>query len=324
MIRLFDRLPTTDLYVLNPLAELKRRSTRLPRLKRVAKNLYTIGRTGIVVRYGRAEDVERLRRAGATQIVYVADDDFSAGATDLRLPARYRERLSAFAEGAWPALREAADIVVVPGSVLAESYGAKARIVPPLWHLPSAPLGHFGAVEQIEVAHFGTASHLADLEEIASPLADALTKCGRRVRLTLFSGAGAPAVLARHPRVRVRAPMSWRRYRRALSKMRFHLALYPLGDTPFNRSRSASKFYEHAIVGAASLMAPNAALRDAAGEILSDIFVEDGDWGTRLNEALADLDSLRRRAERTRTRIAAADSAGEAARRWAEILADDL
>ncbi len=59
--------------------------------------------------------------------------------------------------------------------------------------------------------------------------------------------------------------MPWWLYRRALARMRFHLAIYPLGDTPFNRARSASKLYEHALVGAASLMSPIPALRDAAG-----------------------------------------------------------
>lgn len=327
MIRLldrFERLPTADLYVLNPLDALRRGASRLPPLKRVAKNLHAIGRTGIVVRYGEADDIARLERAGARRIVYVADDDFSAGAADPSLPPRYREKLAAFATSAWPALRDAADIVVVPGSVLAESYGAKARIVPPVWERTPADFDHFDAVGRIEVAYLGTASHVADLEDIAPTLAEALTKSPRDARLTLFLGDATPASLARHPRVSVRAPMSWRRYRRALRSMRFHLALYPLRDTAFNRARSASKFYEHALVGAASLMSPNAALQDAAGDTLPGLFVKDGGWTARLEAELADLDLLRRRAEATRARIAASDPAGSAAEQWAEILSGEI
>jgi hypothetical protein len=118
--------------------------------------------------------------------------------------------------------------------------------------------------------------------------------------------------------------MSWWRYRRALRSARFHLALYPLRDTAFNRARSASKLYEHALVGAASLMSPNAALEDAAGSSLTGIFVDDGDWAARLEAELADLDLLRRRAEAARARILASDPAIEAARKWAEIVASDL
>jgi hypothetical protein len=320
----FERLPTADLYVLNPLAVLKRSAPRLPKLRRIAKTLYVIGRTGIVVRYGEAADIAHLRKAGAARLVYVADDDFAAGGADPSLPQRYRERLAAFAATHWPTLREAADIVVVPGTALAEEYGAKARIVLPLWERPPADLAHFDSPERLEIAYLGTASHVGDFAEIAPLVADALTKCRRDVRLTLFLGEATPAELARHARVNVRAPMSWWRYRRALRTMRFHLALYPLRDTAFNRARSASKFHEHALIGAASLMSPNAALKDAAGDFVPGLFVEGNDWAARLDEALADLDSLRRRAEATRARIAATDPGGAAAKQWAEILADEL
>ena len=321
----FTRLPTTDLYVLNPLAELRRKGARLPRLRHLVENGYLLGRTGIVVRYGDAEVLDLLRKAGATRLVYVADDDFSAAATDQRLPEGYRARLAAFAEGAWPALQAAADIVVVPGSVLAGIYGTKARIVPPVWHRPPADLDHFANPERIEIAHLGTASHKSDLAEIVSPLAEILG-AHRNARLTLFSSGAAPGPLSRHQQVRVLKPMAWWRYRRALPKLRFHLAIYPLAETAFNRARSANKLYENALTGAASLMSPIPALEDAAGPLGSEIFVEGGAsaWTQRLHADLSDTVRLRQRAGRTRAHILAADPAGEAARRWAEILAPEL
>ena len=320
----FERLPTADLYVLNPLKTLKRRAPRLPRLKRIAKNLYLMGRTGIVVRYGEAADIARLKSQGAARIVYVADDDFTAAIEDATLPLRYREKLASFASTQWPALRDAAAVVIVPGTVLAEIYGAKARIVAPVWERRPAGLDHFDSPARIEIAYLGTGSHAGDLDEVAPIVADALTNSRREVRLTLFLGEATPAELAQHARVNVRAPMSWWRYRRALRAARFHLALYPLRDTAFNRARSASKFYEHALVGAASLMSPIAALRDAAGDSLPGLFVEDGDWKSRLHEALADPATLRLRAEATRARIVAHDPAKAAADQWAAILAADL
>jgi hypothetical protein len=38
-----------------------------------------------------------------------------------------------------------------------------------------------------------------------------------------------------------------------MARQRFHLALYPLAQTAFDRARSASKLTEHAILGAAGL-----------------------------------------------------------------------
>src|SRR5258706_4778819 len=118
-----DRLPTTDLYLLNPLGELAREGARVPPIRHLAPNVFLVGRTGVIVRYGQAKDLGRLERAGARRIVYIVDDELVAGAADPELPERYRLRLRAFAEGDWPKLKAAADTVIVPGSVLAETYG---------------------------------------------------------------------------------------------------------------------------------------------------------------------------------------------------------
>jgi len=323
-----DRLPTTDLYFLNPLRAWKRvepDGRRIPPIRNLAPNIYAVGRTGVIVRYGREADIDRLRHAGIGRLVYIADDDFAAGAEDARLPARYREKLAAFAEGAWPSLRQAADIVIVPGSVLAAAYGGKARVIPPAWHRKPAPSDHFARIDRIEVVHLGTGSHLSDLAALADAIAEVL-KAHPQARLTLFSPGRAPPPLEGHRQVRVRRPMSWWRYKLSLPRMRYHMALYPLTDTAFNRARSANKLYEHALVGAASLMSPNPALQAAAGPGLSHLFVDGSseDWASRIAADLADPAALRRRADATRARICAADPLENSARAWGEILADEI
>ena len=104
--------------------------------------------------------------------------------------------------------------------------------------------------------------------------------------------------------------------------LRFHLAIYPLQPTPFNAARSANKLFEQALVGAAPLMSPNAALREAAGADLDDIFVEGGveEWRRRVGKDVADLEACRHRAERTRKRILAIDPLGHAVGVWRDIL----
>lgn len=319
-----DRIPTTDLYFLNPLAELRRQGARVPPLRYLAPNIYLADGTGAIVRYGNAGDVDRLRRAGAKRLVYIVDDDFAAGATDKSLPERYRARLAAFAERDWPGLVSAADVIVVPGSVLAELHGPKARVIAPAWHRPPASSGHF-AQKTVEIVHLGTGSHRGDLAPLAAPLAKVLG-AHPNARLTLFAGDAAPDALKSHPQVRSRKPLSWWRYKRALPKMRFHLALYPLADTPFNRARSANKLFEHAIVGAASLMSPNPALKEAAGDALAGLFVE-GDvdeWAGRIEGLLAEPNALRERVDATRAHILAENPLARAAEVWREILAPEL
>jgi hypothetical protein len=320
-----QRLPTADLYVVNPLRHLAVfgfHGDDLPKLRVLAPNLYAIGAVGIIVRYGKRADLDRLRRASARTIVYVVDDDFSAGAQDPNLPERYRARLAAFAEGDWPALRDAADHVIVPSRILAAEYGQRAQIMMPVWHRPPARTDHFQASRFTEIAHLGTGSHRADLSPIANMLAYVLDN-HPDVRLTLFAGNEVPDPLRGHTRVRSRPPMRWWRYRSALPRMRFHLALYPLQDTPFNRARSANKLFEHALTGAASLMSPMPALTEAAGE-LTGIFVsgDASEWRERVDADLADRDRMRRRSEAVRARIHALDPAGAAAQIWLKILSE--
>ncbi|MGH6925743.1 MAG: hypothetical protein ACRED5_18605 [Propylenella sp.] len=321
-----DRLPTTDLYFLNALRALRaaKVGSRLPPLRNIAPNVYAVGRTGVIVRYGREEDVDRLKQAGIKQLIYIADDDFAAGAEDEHLPERYRRKLAAFAHSPWPKLRDAADIVIVPGSVLAAAYGEKALTLPPAWHRPPALTEHFRP-DTIEIVHLGTGSHIADLAALAPTIAEALSVYPH-ARLTLFSGEQTPEPLRKHPQVRVRRPMAWWRYKLSLPRMRYQLALYPLADTAFNRARSANKLYEHALVGAASLLSPNAALREAAGQNLSHLFVEGGrrEWASRLMSDLADPEALRRRADATRAHIAATDPLARSVAAWRDILSAEF
>jgi hypothetical protein len=316
-----NRMPTTDLYFLNPLAELRRQGSTVPPPRYLAPNVYLVDRTGVIVRYGRATDLQRLQGEGARQIVYIADDDFAAGAVDPGLPEKYRARLAAFVESDWPALTAAAELIVVPGTVLAKLYGAKAVIMPPAWAWRPANTEHFVKPKRLEIAHLGTGSHNSDFAPLAPMLAKLLPEYPR-ARLTLFAGGAAPDVLKRHPQVVVRHPLSWWRYKRALPGMRFHLALYPLGQTPFNEARSANKLYEHALVGAASLMSPNPALLIAAGSDLKNTFVRDGeDWANRITALLARPGTMSDHVEATYARIIATDPLAAAARQWRGILA---
>jgi hypothetical protein len=318
------RTPTTDLYFRNPIRRLLADHVRLPPLRTLAPHLYLIGQTGIISRYGSAADLDRLAKAGVQRTIYIADDDFEAGAADPLLPPKYRERLAAFVKRDWPLLRSAADIVVVSSPVLQPIYGPNARLVHPAWSMPPADTAHFAAARHFELVHLGTASHGSDFAPLAPVLVEVL-RANPQVRCTLFAGGNLPEGLSGLPQVRSLRPLPWWRYRLALRRLRFHLATYPLRETRFNAARSANKLFEQAIVGAASLMTPNPALETVAGSALPDIFV-DGDaevWRERIQQLIRDPDLAREQAEKTGRHILALDPLGKAARQWLDMLAGE-
>ena len=207
--------------------------------------------------------------------------------------------------------------------MLAEIYGAKARIIPPAWDLPPASTEHFTAPKHIEIVHLGTGSHRGDLALIVAPLAGILDR-HPEARLTLFTGVNAPESAAKPSATctsgtRCRGGATSAR----LPKMRFHLALYPLAPTAFNNARSANKLFEHALVGAASLMSPNPALRAAAGPEAAARFVDGGaeEWEARIEAHLAQPDAMQKQVEAARAHIRATDPLAYSALQWRDILA---
>jgi hypothetical protein len=316
----YHRIPTTDLYFRQPIRCLREQGQTLPPIRHLGRNIYAIGRTGVICRYATTAELDRLQSEGVRQIVYIADDDFAAGADDADLPAPYRAKLRAFVEGSWPRLKEAADTILVSSPALLSPYGVKARLVEPVWHAAPSDLEHFSAPGRIEIAHLGTGSHAADIASIAPALASVLA-IHPHVRLTLVSAAGLPDSLRDHARIRIRRPLPWWAYKRALPRMRFHLALYPLRQNRVNEARSANKLYEHALAGAASLLSRNPAL-EAAGNAIAGLFVETRPdaWRERIEEDLANLAACQGRAERTRGHILSRGVANAMAAQWLEIL----
>jgi hypothetical protein len=217
-------------------------------------------------------------------------------------------------------LKAAADVILVSSPALLPLYGGKARLVEPVWHAAPSDLSHFTAPKRIEIAHLGTGSHAADIASIAPALA-AVVSDHENVRLTLVSAAGLPDSLRDHPRVRIRRPLPWWAYKRALPRMRFHVALYPLRKSRVNEARSANKLYEHALAGAASLLSPNPAL-EAAGNSIEGLFIKGGAeaWRERIEGDVANLAACRERAGRTKDHIVSHDAASAMANQWLEIL----
>lgn len=258
MERWFRRLlchgpsPTADLYFVNACGARFGRA-----VERLAPTVFAAPRATLVMRHDAG-----LARPPRSPVVYLIDDDAEAGIRDPSLPAAYRRKLGLVECRAVRRYGSAAAAVVVSSEVLAERWrrllGARAEVhlLTPYWDGAMPDLRHFAALDEgaawIDVAYLGSRVHRADLKFLW-PAIEVLLGRHPRLRFHLSPRHSVPRRLRGHPRIRFIPGRGWRAWRRALEGRRFHLALYPLLDTPFNRARSANKIIEHALVGAGGL-----------------------------------------------------------------------
>lgn len=274
-----SRQPTTDLYFRNAMAPWIKRWWRTGPIRARGQSSFIAGDWFVLVR----RDHPRLMRealAWGGRLAYVIDDDVAAGMGCDALPERYRARLAEFERGFHRDLLARADVVLAASDALAQALTAEPRMerrlaprlmrIDPVWRQPLADMAHFDALERgapLRMVQLGTGSHRGALAQVA-PAVLALLERHKALSFTYFSNRSIAPALEKHPRARRLEPMTWREYQRWMSRQRFHLALYPLAQTPFDRARSASKLTEHAILGAAAIYpegwAPARALGDGA------------------------------------------------------------
>jgi len=165
----------------------------------------------------------------------------------------------------------------------------------------------------------GTGSHRSALSDIAPLMGDILDR-HPLASYTYFSARAVDDRLEKHPRARRLDPMTWREYQRWMARQRFHLALYPLAQTAFDRARSASKLTEHAILGAAGIYpqswAPARSLGDGA------IFAPDAPeaWQMVIENALENRSQLAHIAASARQTLTCAPPAAMQQSLWCRIL----
>lgn len=240
--------PTADLYFLNACGDFLGAGVR-----RLGPTVFAGAGACLVMRHD-------LRAGGVPggRLIYFVDDAVEAGADDASLPYLYRQKLRLVERAAGQRSAGRAAAVVVSSAELERRFAglAETHLVHPYWSEPVAGLEHFDAVVAgqgwIEMAYLGSRVHRADLAFLW-PAVGAALAAHPRLRFHLSERHRVPAALAGHPRIRRIPARGWGVYRAAMRGRRFHLALYPLMDTPFNRARSLNKLIEHGVVGAAPL-----------------------------------------------------------------------
>lgn len=328
MIPFFRRLPTTDLYFANMLAHLERVIDQpLPAPRQIARHGFLLADIAVVSRYVHPLEVQLIKAFKPRRLVYLIDDDLSAGIADHGLAKGYRKRLQGLKETGLHTILTAATDVVVPNDHLKSQFErfAEIHVLNPLWHRPFADLSHFPSAVAgqgpFKIAFLGTKSHLPDLGLIQFELAH-LLKRSPHVEFHHRLGVDAPKVLKALPNVIAGPQLGWRRYKDWIGTERFHLALYPLRPTAFNQARSTNKLFEHAVTGAASLMSPTPASQAMLKGALNEIFItgDESAWAQRIERLITNPILAQTLAARTLMHLGALDIASDHLRIWRQIL----
>lgn len=303
--------PTADLYVANAMGSA---------LQRTAPTVFLSGAASLMVRHcsGRGWPPARSRT------VFLIDDDVLAGLDCDFLPRLYRQKLRCLEVPWLRRMTRRADLIVAGSEVLAERLagGPPVRVMRPYWSEPLAPLDHHDDGDgPFDIAFLGSRVHGADLRFVL-PAVEAVLDAEPRARFHLSRRHLLPDRLARHPRVRRLPSGTWREYRRGLDGRRFHVALYPLLDTAFNRARSPNKLIEHAVVGAAPVYSEGWPGLACAGRVPGLLRrpnrVEA--WAEAIVMLLADQAARRAIAEDAQVRARGLNDAGAQRLLWREVL----
>ncbi|AXS39877.1 hypothetical protein [Breoghania sp. L-A4] len=297
-------IPTTDLYFLNACRPYVR---KLPfgfghaPIERAGANSFICGRNAVVCRRDAPAVVDAILRDPDLRLSYVIDDDLAVAERDSSLPPDYRDRLKALRDGQHKALVERAETIVVCSEHLARTYdamGKATQVLDPFWAEPLAGAEHFARIEAggpIDVAYLGSVTHGADRAFIFDVMARLLAR-DPRVRMTLISSKPVGNALDTHPRVRRLRPQPWWLYRQSLKRRRYHLALYPMLDVPFNQGRSLNKLIEHAVLGAPGIFSADWDYAHHVADGITGMLAENtvDAWVAATEKALGDVHSLHR------------------------------
>ena len=300
------RHPSTDLYFVHACADRIARWWRRGPVQAVGANSFVAGDTLLMIRRD-ADAVMRRALDWRGRFVYVVDDDIAGAAESACLPDDYRRRLAAFDSAFHRPLLDRADSILVSSQPLVDRFaGRPVGRIDPCWRLPFADQAHFDGLAgkaPLDIVHLGSGSHAGAFAALAPAVAE-LLQAREDVTFTYVGREAPHPALAAHPRVRRVPPMRWPRYRRWLGRRRFHLALYPLAATPFDRARSTNKLLEHAIVGAVGVYPETWAPADALGAGALRAPADPAAWGAVLADAAvrrADLAPVATVAARTLT-----------------------
>ena len=240
--------------------------------------------TVIFVRYMPARWRHRIEeiRPRVRRLVVLMDDDLLDIHATRGLPLRYRLKILRLAtwHRTWLAKMRAELWVSTP--YLVEKYAALgACLLPPrpLVELPSPPC----------VFCHATASHRAELEWL-HPVVQQVLARRPDVVFELTGGRSIARLYRNIPQVTVTPPMPWPAFRRFSAAPGRSIGLAPVLDTPFNRARSPTRFFDITRAGAVGLYSDTGPCRFWVRNDVEGLLVpnEPMQWASAISDLLED------------------------------------
>jgi hypothetical protein len=219
-------------------------------------------------------------------LVFFMDDDVLDMRASAGMPWHYRWKLARLAAGRRRWLRRHQAELWVSTPYLQKKYAEWGpRLVLP-----------FPASKETDVRrvfYHGTASHDAEKRWLRPVLEEALRR-EERLAFEIVGGPRTDSYYRGLSRVSVVHQMKWPAYQDFLSLQGRHVGLAPVMDTPFNRARSYTKFFDITRCGAVGIYSPNSACAEVVEHGVDGQIVElDRDAWVEAILTLVRDDSLR-------------------------------
>lgn len=245
--------PTPDLYFRNACAE-----ALLPHgagsVDVLSPSVFATEKAVLVMRHSGGAALSPGVIGGRKLIWFCDDAVLCANAT---MSLSYRAKLMMTDAWAGRRIGAQADHIVLSTDALRSmarylAPSAPVSVLHPYWAEQANPLDQFDAPGVVEIAYLGAATHRADFSFLA-PVMEAVLAARPQARFHVTSNHRAPRGLRRHDRVLSPMRTTWPDWRSSLASRRYHILLYPLTGSRFNRGRSINKLIEHGLTGGASL-----------------------------------------------------------------------
>lgn len=211
------------------------------------------------------------QRSSIQSIYYFMDDDLFDLSSSRGLSWRYRWKLfsKAYLHQNWLIKQQAKLLVSTP--YLQQKYQSswQSRMIEPvpikaqLSHLSALqkrvlelPDSVFDAKDDMVLFYHGSASHQAEIDWLF-PIIKTLLDEFSNLRFELIATAEVAKEFLSLSRVEVVHPMHWQAYQAFITNSQRHIGLAPVLNTPFNKARSYTKFFDITASGAVGVFPHN-------------------------------------------------------------------
>ncbi|WP_442577933.1 glycosyltransferase [Mesorhizobium sp. ASY16-5R] len=321
-------LPTDEIYVLAPLAQLClaeqcELAVVNTTLQPPDADLFRDADMVVVVRYISANWMDELVKCkGRVEIIYLFDDDIPSAVDTPDLPATYRRRLTDVTFCDFQYMFYISDLVIVSSPYLLKRFNTpKTYLLEPPSIRESESLDHHLDGSPLRIGYHGSSTHCRDLEFII-PAIKRLSKENPGIHFDLFGHKAIREMIHGFDRINLMDPLPWEDYKEFSRRRPCHITVAPLLDNAYNRGKSRIKFCDAGSLGAAGIFTNNPIYRGIVDHGINGLLVSntEDEWLGALRSLAADPDRTYRIASACRLANQDKCSLSEATRFWAELL----